>query len=197
MRRFKMNTKTRALVESAIMLALATVLSLLKIWELPYGGSVTLLSMLPIMLVSIRHGLGWGLGTAFCYSIIQIFTGTGGNVFTWGLTPVMLVGSLLLDYLLAFTVLGLAGAFRKKGTAGIITGVVGACVLRFLSHFLSGFILWANLEQFIAFGKEWINHPILYSLVYNGSYLLPETIFTVIAVIILLKVPQTKRLMFN
>ncbi|MCI8589972.1 MAG: proton-coupled thiamine transporter YuaJ [Clostridiales bacterium] len=189
-----MNTKTKALVESAIMIALAVVLDMVKIWQMPYGGSVTLLSMMPIMLVSIRHGIGWGLGSAFCFACIQMIT---GGVFGWGLTPATLIGSLLLDYIIAFTVIGLAGLFRKKGAYGIIAGIVLVCTLRFLSHFASGFILWANLEQFVAFGKEWVNHPVLYSLCYNGIYMLPETIFTVVATMLLMNIPQTKKLILK
>ena len=188
------NTKTRALCESAIMLALAVALALVSKlipFQLPFGGSITLFSMLPICLISIKYGIKWGLGTAFCFSWFQILE---GKVFSWGLTPGMLIASLLLDYLLAFTVLGLAGLFRKKGTAGIIGGVAGVCVARFLIHFLAGVILWANLDQFVAFGQEWINRPVLYSICYNGAYMLPETVLTVIAAVLLFNVPQIKKL---
>ncbi len=184
------NSNIRKLTTSAIMLALAFILSYIKIIELPFEGSVTLLSMLPICLISIKYGLKWGIGTAFCYSWLQILQ---GGVFTWGLTPVMLIGSLMLDYVVAFTVLGLAGMFRKKGRVGICSGVAIACVLRFLSHFASGIVLWANYEQFIAFGKEWVNHPVLYSLCYNGIYMLPEMIVTTAAILLLTALPQIKR----
>ena len=104
-------TRVFALCECAMMLALAVVLSYVKIFTLPFDGSITLFSMLPICLISIKYGIGWGLGTAFCYSWFQILQ---GGVFAWGLTPTMLIASLFLDYILAFTVLGLAGLFRKK-----------------------------------------------------------------------------------
>ncbi len=183
--------RIRALCECALMLALAVALSYVKLFQLPFDGSVTLLSMLPICLVSIKYGMGWGLGTAFCYSWFQILQ---GGVFAWGLTPVMLISSLLLDYVLAFSVLGLAGAFRKKGRVGIVCGVAMVCVLRFVVHFLAGVILWANLERFVAFGKEWIGRPVLYSICYNGIYMLPETVLTVIAAIVLFRLPQIKRI---
>ena len=185
------NTKTRALCECAILLALSVVLSFIQIYKLPWGGSVTLFSMLPLCLISFRHGIKWGLGTAFCYSWFQILQ---GGVFGWGLTPIMLVGSLALDYVLAFTVIGLAGALRRYRFKGMIAGVVLVSVLRFLSHFLSGVILWANLEQFVAFGQTWSNRPVLYSLVYNGSYMLPELALTVIGAVVLFQVPQIARL---
>ena len=183
--------RIRILCESAILLALSVVLSYIKIVQLPFDGAITLLSMLPLCLISIRHGIGWGLGTAFCYSWFQILQ---GGVFAWGLTPVMLIASLLLDYVLAFTVLGLAGLFRNQGRGGMIGGIVLACVLRFMSHFLSGVVLWANLEQFVAFGQEWVGRPVLYSLCYNGIYMLPETVLTVIAAILLFRVPQFQRM---
>ncbi|MBQ7161297.1 MAG: energy-coupled thiamine transporter ThiT [Clostridia bacterium] len=182
----------KKLVVSAVMLALAFGLSYVKIFTLPFEGSITLFSMLPIIIVSIKFGIGWGLGTAFCYSWLQILQ---GGVFSWGLTPGMLAGSLLLDYIVAFTVLGLAGIFRKKGTAGIITGTVLACVLRFISHFVAGFVLWANYAEFVAFGATWVNHPVLYSLCYNGIYMLPETVMAVVGIVLLVKLPQVKALL--
>ncbi len=187
-------TKIVALCECAIMLALAVVLSYIHLFPLPFGGSVTLFSMLPICLISIKYGITWGLGTAFCYSWFQILQ---GGVFGWGLTPGMLVASLFLDYILAFTVLGLAGLFRKKGLLGMVAGVVMVCALRFLVHFAAGVILWANLEQFVAFGKEWVNRPVLYSLCYNGIYMLPETVMTSVAAFVLLKLPQTRRILMK
>ena len=184
--------RIRILCESAILLALSVVLSYIKIVQLPFDGAITLLSMLPLCLISIRYGIGWGLGTAFCYSWFQILQ---GGVFSWGLTPVMLVGSLLLDYVVAFTVLGFAGIFRKKGTVGMVSGIAIACTLRFASHFLSGVVLWANFEQFVAFGQEWVGRPVLYSLCYNGIYMLPETVLTVVAAAVLFRVPQFRRVM--
>ncbi len=183
---------TRALCECAVMLALAVVLSFVKFFQLPFDGSITLASMLPICLVSIKYGLKWGLGTAFCYSWTQILQ---GGVFSWGLTPVMLIGSLFLDYIIAFTVLGLAGLFRKKGFWGQIAGITLACVLRFLVHFLAGIILWANYAEFVAFGVEWVNQPVLYSICYNGIYMLPDTAIVLVLAVLLLRIPQTKRLL--
>ena len=188
------------LCESAILVALAVVLSIASKYLLepflaplfPFGGSVTLFSMLPICIISIKHGLGWGLGGAFCFSWFQILQ---GGVFGWGLTPVMLIGSLLLDYILAFTVLGLAGIFRNKGVKGMIAGVVLVCALRFVIHFLAGIILWAEFDEFVAFGQAWVNRPVLYSLVYNGGYMLPETILTVAGAVLLFRVPQMRKIL--
>ena len=185
-------TRVYALCECALFLALAVVLSYVKIFTLPFDGSITLFSMLPLCLISIKYGIRWGLGAAFCYSWFQILQ---GGVFAWGLTPTMLVASLFLDYLLAFTVLGLAGLFRKKGYLGMIGGVALVCVLRFLVHFIAGVVLWANLAEFVAFGQEWVNQPVLYSICYNGIYMLPETILTTAMAAVLLKIPQMKRML--
>ena len=182
----------RALCECALMIALAVGLSYIVLIRMPFDGTVTAFSMLPICLISVRHGIKWGLGSAFCYSWFQILQ---GGVFGYGLTPGMLIASLFLDYILAFTVLGLAGLFRRKGIPGMVCGIVMVCVLRFLVHFVSGVVLWANYEQFMAFGVEWINRPVLYSICYNGAYMLPETVLTVIGAVLLFQVPQFRRTM--
>lgn len=181
---------------SAIFVALATVLSNIKVVKMPLGGSVTVLSMLPIVMISIMLGLKWGFGSAFVYSLIQLILGIAvDGLLGWGLTPVMLVGTILLDYIVAFTVLGIAGIFAKKGYAGICGGVVLAIALRFLSHFLSGVVIFKNLEQFEIFGSVFTNRPVLYSLAYNGFYMLPELIITTVAAVILFRLPQVKKIM--
>ena len=182
----------RTLCECALMIALAVGLSYIVLIRMPFDGTVTAFSMLPICLISVRHGIKWGLGAALCYSWFQILQ---GGVFGYGLTPGILIASLFLDYILAFTVLGLAGLFRRKGIPGMVCGIVMVCVLRFLVHFVSGVVLWANYEQFMAFGVEWINRPVLYSICYNGAYMLPETILTVIGAVLLFQVPQFRRIM--
>lgn len=187
-------SKVRILSECAMMLALSIALSFVVIYKLPWGGSVTLFSMLPVMLISVRHGLKWGLSTAFLYSWFQILQ---GGVFGWGLTPIMLIGSLFLDYIIAFTVLGLAGVFRKGGAKWCLIGIVLSCVLRYLSHFASGRILWANFEEFVVFGASFYNRPVLYSLLYNGAYMLPETLMTVAGAALLFFVPQAKKVVFG
>ena len=184
------NKRVLMLTESAVMLALSIALSFVKFGKLPFGGSITPASMLPIMLISVKYGPKWGVIPAFIYSWFQILQ---GGVFGWGLTPKMLVACLILDYILAFTGLGLAGLFRKHGIGGMIGGVIGACVLRFLIHFISGVVLWANLEEFVAFGQDWVNRPVLYSIVYNGSYMLPETLICIAVAALLLGVPQIRR----
>lgn len=172
---------------AAMLVALAAGLSLIKIYKLPLGGSVTLLSMLPIILLSCMLGVKWGVGSAFVYSIIQLGFGIVlDGVLGWGLTPASLIGTILLDYILPFTALGLAGIAAKKGTVAVCISTAAVLSARFLCHLLSGaiiFDIWCEWEN------VWF-----YSLCYNGSYMLPELIITVIAVGILFNLPQFKKL---
>ena len=185
--------KTKILVEGAVMVALATVLSYVRVYRLPWGGSITLLSMLPIVLFSIRRGLGAGLTVSFVFSLVQFTQGIVDGIFGWGLTPGMLIACILLDYVLAYTSLGIAGIFRNKGAAGWLGGTILAVFIRFLFHFLSGVVIWHS------YGELWngfsTDNTVLYSLLYNGSYMLPEMIFTGIGAYVLFKVPQTRKLL--
>ena len=190
-----MSKKTNLLAEGAAMVALATVLSFIRIIKMPWGGSVTLLSMLPITIYSIKNGVKNGLVVSFVFAIIQFVQGIMDGLFGWGLTPGALVACIVIDYLLAFTVLGLAGLFRDKGLGGWIGGTVLAVALRLVMHFLSGVLIWHS------FGELWggfsTESTVLYSLLYNGAYMVPEMIFTTIGAVVLLKAPQTKKLILN
>lgn len=189
------NTKTKILVEGAAMVALATVLSYIRVFKLPWGGSITLLSMLPIALFSIRRGLKAGFAVSFAFSLLQFFQGVSDGLFGWGLTPGMLIACILLDYIGAYTVLGIAGIFRKKGFLGWIGGTALAVALRFLFHFASGVIIWHSFgELWSGFSTE---NTYLYSFLYNGAYMLPELIFTVLGAAALLGAPQTKKLLLK
>ena len=189
------HSKTKMLVEGAVMVALAAVLSYIRIFHLPWGGSVTLLSMLPIAVYSIRHGVGAGVMVSFAFSLIQLGQGMLDGLFGWGLTPVMLLACILLDYVGAFTVLGFAGVFRSRGLAGQLGGTVLAVAMRAVLHFLSGVVIWHS------FGELWegfyTENEWLYSLLYNGCYMLPEMIFTVIGAMALLKIPQTRKVILT
>jgi thiamine transporter len=178
----------RALAECSVLVALSSVLSLIKIWQMPLGGSITLLSMLPVCVIPIRRGLRWGLGSAFVYSLIQLGFGiVTEGLLGWGLSPVMLAGCILFDYLLGFSVLGLAGAFRKRGQAGVYAGLALAFGLRFLSHLTSGYVIFRNLDQWEVFGMTFADRPLLYSACYNGFFMLPELVITLSAVFILMR----------
>ncbi len=178
----------RSMIECAMMVALATVLSMIKLYEAPLGGSVTLLSMLPVSVLSIRIGLKWGLTGGFLYAMIQMFLDLG-KVISWGLTPAALIGCIIFDYLLAFTVIGLAGAFRSMGRIGMILGIALALFGRFCSHLVSGTVI------FDVWMPEGWGNPFIYSVAYNGAYMLPELVFTVAAVMILTRTPAFRRVL--
>lgn len=160
------------LVESGLMLAMATVLSLVKVLDLPYGGSITAFSALPLLLVAYRHGLWQGLLTAFAHALIQLML--GANTLSYATSPAAAVAIVMLDYLLAFTVLGLGGIFRRKcesqGTA-LVLGAVLTGALRYILHTIAGCTVWAGLS----IPTE---AALVYSLAYNATYMLPETIVT-------------------
>ncbi len=175
----KTYSKTRILVECALMIAAGTVLSNIKIYELPNGGAVTFLSMLPFVLVSFRHGVKWGLFTGFVNSLLQMLLG-----FYAPPVPSFLyfLGEVLLDYVLAFMALGLAELFARpfhNRMVGVAFGTFMVGLLRFLCSFLSGVLIWGNLSDGL---PAWI-----YSLTYNGSYMLPETILTTVAAVLICK----------
>ena len=176
-------SKLYPMIECAIMVALATGLSLLTLFKLPLGGSVTVLSMLPICMLSIRHGIGWGLAGGFLHAVIQLLLDLSA-VLSWGLSPRAIVGCFLLDYIFAFTALGLAGLFRKHGKAGMISGICFALFLRFACHVLSGTIIFD-----IWLPEEW-SSPFIYSVCYNGSFMLPELVLTCAAAFALVSIPQ-------
>lgn len=164
------NKKTLALVESAVMIALATVLSLLKLAELPAGGSVTFASMLPIVLISYRYGVKYGLAAGTVYGVIQQLLGLRTLSYVTGFASVLAV--ILLDYVIAFAVLGLGGIFRKSGmhqSLALVSGAALASVLRYICHVISGATVWAGLSiptSAVLAG----------SLAYNATYMIPETL---------------------
>lgn len=180
------NQNLRIMVQCAILIAMGTVLSMLKLFEAPYGGSVTVLSMLPICLAGLMYGPKWGLGTAFVYSVLQLLT---SSVFAWGLTPTVLVVCILFDYIVAFTVLGITGFFANRGKFTMLAGIVLALLMRMTCHYITGVTIWeASMPD--EFTNIW-----LYSLVYNGAYMLPETVFTVIGSFAVLSVPKLMSLL--
>ena len=206
-----MQNKTKRLTESAMLLAVAIVLELVSkmfIPEMPFGGQVTMVSMLPVVLISYRHGVKWGLAAGAAYAMIEMVIGakTVAAAFQPGYfgDGTMILNALtmcLLDYLAAFTVLGLGGAFRdrvKNPGMALCCGSILALSLRYLCHVLSGYILfsgWAEWfftqEGFPAWGAALVASVspgllgLLYSLVYNGLYMVPEIILTALAAVLI------------
>ena len=175
-----MSRNVRALVESAQMIAVASVLSVFKI-DLPFGGGITILSMLPIVLISHRHGVGWGLGTAFVYSLGQLVMGLDNVAYAENF--VMGAGIVLLDYVLAYTVLGLSGVFGKKRWS-VAVGIAVTFTLRFLCHWVAGAWIWGVWmpDQFMNLP---MTNPWIYSALYNGWYMLFELVITEVGAMLL------------
>lgn len=176
----KQKISTQQLVESALMVAAGTVLSFLKI-DLAFGGGPTLLSMLPLVIISHRYGAGWGVFTAFVYSVLQMLFGLD-NV-AWASSAVMAAGVILLDYILPYTAIGLSGIFGKKRSS-VAIGIVVTFLLRFLCHFISGAWIWGEYmpEEFMGMT---MTNPWFYSFLYNGWYMGLEIILTLVVAMII------------
>ena len=210
-----MNVKTKRITESAMLLAVAIVLELISkllIPEQPFGGQITLVSMLPVVLISYRHGTKWGLVAAFTYALLEMALGakTVAAAFLPGyFGDGAMIGKALLmcllDYILAYTALALGGIFRSRihrPGISLLCGSLVALSVRYAVHILSGYILfsgWAEWyftqEGFPAWGAAlaaqvspealgWI-----YSAVYNGMYMIPEMVFTALGALVIARIP--------
>lgn len=186
------NSKITVLTECAVMLALAFALSCAKLFEMPLGGSVTVASMLPIMLVSIKYGPKIGVATAFLYSLTQALQAlVQGNVFPYCTTGGVLAVCVLFDYIFPFTVIGLCGLFRnlkiKNRELGLYIGMFAVVFVRFLSHFVTGVVIW----------KQWAPEGMgkyLYSFLYNGSFLGIDFAICLICAILMLRKQEIRKL---
>lgn len=160
--------KVRALCEGAIFVALAQIISYLKFFELPQGGSITV-GMLPIFLFCARWGFGPGMLASFTYSLLQLLL---DGAYAWGWQ------SMIGDYILAFTVLGVAGLFHKQ-KASFFIGTVAGCVARFLVAYVVGATIWAEYMPESFFGMT-MTTPWFYSALYNGSYIVIDMILCLV-----------------
>ncbi|MBR6556986.1 MAG: energy-coupled thiamine transporter ThiT [Clostridia bacterium] len=192
-----MNASTKRLVTSGMLVALAVVLSFVKISpQFLYGGAVTAFSMVPVAIIAYMYGTRWGLCCGAVYGVLQgVFGAVGSQAFA-GLDPLSTVLMALLDYLVALAVLGLAGIFRGrigKHGAAVAVGAAFAALLRFVCHFASGVILWSGYAEWFftdvmnnSFGASILQSfsgtglAVIYSAVYNGLYMVPEIILTAI-----------------
>lgn len=164
------------LCEGAIMVAAATVLSMIPIISMPYGGTVTAVSMLPIIIFAYRYGLGKGLIAGLVYSIIQLLLGVSNLSYATSFGAAVAI--VMLDYIVAFTLLGLVGLFREKlGSQAVELSVstVVVCLLRYICHVITGCTVWAGVSIPTSDG-------LIYSLGYNAAYMVPETVVTAAAV---------------
>ena len=210
-----MSTKTKRITESAMLLAVAIVLEVMAklfIPELPFGGQITLVSMLPVVLISYRHGVKWGFVASATYALLEMAIGmkTVSAAFLPGYfgDGAMIANALLmclLDYVLAFSLLGLGGIFRNKlrTTPALVCGSLVALGARYLCHIASGYILFSSYaewfftqEGFPAWGAQLVAAldpallGLVYSVVYNGMYMVPEIILTAIAAMAIARIPK-------
>lgn len=212
----KKENKTKRITESAMLLAVAIVLELVAKMFIPeqaFGGQITIVSMLPVVMISYRHGMKWGFVASFTYALLEMAIGmkTVSAAFLPGYfgDNAMILNALLmcvLDYIAAYTLLGLGGIFRNKiknPGAGLACGSLVALGARYAAHIASGYILFSSYaewyftqEGFPAWGAQLVEAldpqvlGLVYSVVYNGMYMVPEMVFTAIAAVIVSRVPK-------
>ena len=210
-------TRVEALTLSACMIAFSVAISAicaaLPFLNLPFGGGFTIASMLPIIVIAYMYGTKWGLFTAFVYSIMQMLLGfntvsafflPGDSQMVWWRAVLVVI----IDYLIAYTVLGFGGVFRNKfsPTKALLLGSVLAISLRYLAHIVSGAIFfgaWAEWfftqDGFYAWGEIVLNTfsgaslATVYSIIYNGLYMIPEIVITAIVACFVTRIPQIKK----
>lgn len=156
----------KILTEIIALTALSAVLYYSKIYTLPMGGSITAGSMVPIFWLSLRRGPRAGMEAGFILGLIVM------TIEPFLFHPIQ----IMLDYLIPFAALGLAGFLKKRPLIGVGVGMT----VRFISHFLSG-VIFADL--FIPVGEN----PIIYSALYNGTYIVPELVISAVIIYILAK----------
>ena len=169
-----------SLCEGAILIALAEILSFLPFYRFPWGGSIDL-AMLPIIVICVRWGFGPGMLAASAHAILQTLF-EGGIAIGWQ--------SIVGDFLLAYSVLGVAGLFKGKFALGTIV----ACGARFLVHYVVGATIWAEYMPEMFFGMT-MTTPWFYSALYNGAYMLPDMAMILIVGVLLVKTPARKYLL--
>ena len=178
-------SNAQKLAGCGILLAISIVLSLIKGPMMPEGGSVTACSALPIIIAAYKYGTRWGVTCGAALGIINLMFDPGALK---GISLAVVIASIILDYMVAHGVLGLAGLFRPvKG--GFVIGAFTVMVLKYAVHFISGIVLWGS---FAPTGTA----PWLYSVIYNGTYMVPEIIITTVAAALLFFVkPLSKRIL--
>lgn len=176
------NLTTRRMVESAVMIAIGTVLSIFTEFKGPWalGGGITFCSMLPLVLISWRYGCRWGLFTAFVHSLLQMILGISNVQYATNVWTAVII--ILFDYVIAYSVIGLAAMFKnrmKNQQLALVLGIVVTFLIRLACHYISGVTVWEVL---------WPNElgwaaPI-WSISYNASYMVPEIIITGIVAVL-------------
>ncbi len=202
--------KTKRLALSGILIAMATVLSFIKVFEWPFGGSITAASMLPLAMLGYTYGVKWGLAVGLVHGVIQAVTGATMSSAFAGQTPGAVAAICLIDYFIAFSVIGLSGLFKgrvRNHTVAFALGTAFAVFLRYICHVASGYIFYKSYADWF-FGEVMANNfsamlvekcspnllGLIYSLIYNAAYMMPELVITTLcAVLLITLVPPVKR----
>ena len=180
-----MNKRTKALCEAAVMIALSLVLEQIVLYRLPNGGSVTL-SALPIVFFAIRHGMGWGAMAGFVFGGLNYLM--GGSAIDWT--------TIICDYFLAFSMLGLgAGVFKGRKYAGYAGTVLGVG-LQFLASYLVGVFVWGKWMPDEFLGMT-MTTPWFYSFLYNILWAAPDLVLTLIVFALLYQVKPMRRYLYG
>ena len=211
---------TRKLVTSAMLIAVGTVISFvcefIPFLNLPFGGTITIASTLPVVLISYMYGLSWGFGSAFVFALMQMVVGmkTVSALFTPSSDSFMGIGIaiavIMLDYILAFTSLGLGGIFRnlKSRTGALVLGAVVAGLACYFFHFVSGALFYGAWAEWFFTDtvlkdlpvSKWIMENLtggglaaVYSAVYNGCYMIPEIVITAVIAVPVCRIPPVRK----
>lgn len=167
------NKQLYRICESAVLIALSLALMPIEIPGPAFGGDIDLV-MIPLFIIAYRNGLGYGITSGLVFGFVKCLIGGGIG---WGLP------SVLLDYVLAYGAVGIAGIFKEKSWAIELSTLIG-CFARFIIHFISGITLYAITVPTEVAGMTFVN-PVLYSTVYNALYMLPNTVIAVIVMSLL------------
>ncbi|MDR2615282.1 MAG: energy-coupled thiamine transporter ThiT, partial [Oscillospiraceae bacterium] len=168
-------SRTQKLAECALMVAMSVALSLLPGPQMPFGGSISWFSTLPVIAVSLRHGAEWGVLSALTYSVTQLLLGLSNVAYLSSSAGAMALCALL-DYVLAYTAIGVTGPIARKighGIGGLVAGIAITGLIRLLCSFLSGVLIWD------AYTPEDMS-VLAYSLVYNASWCVPDVLIVII-----------------
>jgi thiamine transporter len=169
--------RVRIITETIVMVALSGALYLIKIFTLPQGGSITLGSMVPIFLLALRRGPRIGIVGGIAFGLVALVE----DVYS-GVEVIFYPAQVVLDYPLAFGLLGLAGLFQKIPILGVGVGITA----RFSSHFVSGVLFFAS------YAPAGVS-PFVYSALYNGGFLIPEFVITAALMVALVRVRALER----
>ena len=168
--------KIKMMCEAAMLLAFAQILGYIRLYEFPNGGSIDA-AMLPIILFSVRYGVGWGTLVGFAHGVLQYFLGRPVAI-DWT--------SMVMDYLVAYAVLGLGAGLMKGKSNAMVKGTLLGGFLRFMAHFVVGAVVWGKWMPDTYFGMTMTNEW-FYSFLYNAPYMVPCIIICLVLILLLRK----------